>query len=139
MDFDGVLISPIHLERRVGDKKMLLLARIIKAADEVVIFTNRRIPKEGRFTNSGNFPFFGQGVIDRMIKVFGDKIKFEKKEWGNDPTKLMEIAQRPMEGQPVGLTYAIGSADNDRVKIGGMRGIRNPEKLVYLDTGHYKI
>ena len=118
---------------------MLLLARIIKAADEVVIFTNRRIPKEGRFTNSGNFPFFGQGVIDRMIKVFGDKIKFEKKEWGNDPTKLMEIAQRPMEGQPVGLTYAIGSADNDRVKIGGMRGIRNPEKLVYLDTGHYKI
>jgi hypothetical protein len=135
LDFDGVLISPIHLERRVGEAKMLLLARIIKAADEVVIFTNRQMPQEGRFASSGNFPFFGRGVMERMRRVFGEKLEFEKKDWGKDPTKLSEIALRPIGDQPVDMTYLIGSARNDRVKISEMGIIKDPQKVVILIPG----
>ena len=62
VDFDGVLVSPIHLQRRAGLEKMLWLARLAKASDKTTIWTNRIQPEKGRFANYGWFPFLGKKV-----------------------------------------------------------------------------
>jgi len=136
VDFDGVLVSPIHFQRRVGIKNMLWLARVAKASDKTVIWTNRLQPEEGMLSNYGWFPFLGKRVSRRItetLKTQGDQrnVQVKKKKLDGNGESLVGLT----EGSD--LTIFIGSGNIDRkivseyISRGG-----DPKKLIYFDTGH---
>ncbi len=138
MDFDGVMISPIHLERKVGFKKMYVLSRLVKAADKMVVWTNRLMPQKGRLAGSGRFPFMGKNLATRIEDLGRDpqtgitnvEVRAGKSQDGS------RVLQKMIDKGDFEMVYFVGSSKLDRGIVEGLN-IADPKKFVYLDTGHY--
>jgi len=133
IDFDGVLISPIHLQNKAGFKNMLWLARVAKSSDETTIWTNRFQPAEGKFSKFDWFPFLGKEVSRRITSAMSSqgKVEIKKKKLYGNGDSLAGMSDNS------DLIIFIGSSRIDReivreyIKKGG-----DLKKLIYFDTGH---
>jgi len=140
MDFDGVMISPTHLERKVGFKKMYVLSRLVKAADKMVVWTNRLMPQKGRFAKLGFFPFLGKNIAERLENLGRDAqtgetnvdVRTGKSRFGTQGLQEM------IDEGSYDMVYFVGSSKLDREIVKGLN-LKDPEKFVYMDTGHYVI
>jgi len=140
MDYDGVMISLAHLEKKVGFKKMYLFSRLIKAADNLVVWTNRLMPQNEKLANSGQFPFLGKKLAERIEKLGYDpatKTTNVQIRAGKSRSGARRLQQMIDEGGH-DMVYFVGSSKLDRRIAEGVK-IADPRKFVYMDTGHYMI
>ena len=136
IDFDGVLVSPTHLQKNAGVNNMLFLARCAKASDETVIWTNRIQPNKGKFADTGTFPFLGKNLIKRLEDMLNEqgKGKVQKKKLRDNSTELIEMSK--------GYDYIVfvGSSNIDRKVVKEFAHKDDmPERMVFFDTGHWII
>ena len=133
VDFDGVLVSPIHLQKKAGLSNMLWLARVAKASDNTIVWTRRFQPEKGRLSDYALFPFLGKGVSERITNAMKHQgeVNVMSKNANNNGDLLVNLTGNS------DLTIFIGSGNLDRkivneyLEKGG-----DPKKLVYFDTGH---
>ncbi len=138
MDFDGVMVSPVHVQK-AGFERIFLFTRLVKAADKLVLWTNRLMPDKGKLAQSGTFPFLGANLAKRIedlgrdqtgstnVEVRGGKSRGGAKELGNI-----------IHADDYDMIYIIGSSGFDRKIVTKLAYTTpDPRKVVYMDTCHF--
>ncbi|QQG47281.1 MAG: hypothetical protein HY044_04100 [Candidatus Woesebacteria bacterium] len=127
VDIDGVLISPIHFQKRIGYERLKRLSEIIRESDHTVLWTSRFSLKD-----SPNFPYFGPSIQSRFQKVFGEKLEIitNKKSIGR---KRGEALQKILDENPqISKFVYIGSSPWDGEAVREC----SDSRLIFLTTCH---
>jgi hypothetical protein len=155
VDFDGVLVSPLHAlvnikdNSKVGFQNLRWLARTAKASDLTIIWTSRLYLPEflleksrilRRFTRPfrdriAYFPLIDQTSITNLERLGKDKLAVEYDKLLTNPgIKLKEFIDK---AQP-DIVYYIGSSIKDRKLILNFleNNPHHAHRTVFIDTCH---
>ena len=142
LDLDGVFTDPLHGDFVFDQQDLFLMTRLIDAADQVVIWTNRLMSNKGPFKWVSWFPFWGKRSQKASLDFFnqhGHKLTIVKKYL----TANAEVLRDLISGSNhigMDVTYFVGSSRIDRSAVEEYADqFKNEAKnhlLVFFDTGH---